>query len=356
MIKNTIDTIEFELTQSCQLKCPHCFVNKINGPMNEETFNNALQFILDISKTTTSPKLGIVFTGGESSLFDLKLLSKGIDWLKENIKLPLKIYFQTNLAYEVTDKHMEVFKKVTIVNTSWDYKLRFESPRQEALVFSNIAKLKAAGVYVHLIVSITDLLVHEVTPEMFMSFIMATGIKSFDFNRLFTPHGYTAEEYSKVTLAKADEQADWYFKVYEIWDKIKDEFGISVFDYDCLNDSYKGIHYNQYSQTCPDTFIHITTKGLLTYCHDIPANYFGNVNTKEFNVERYQAILDKHHAYRELPECDTCPYTNYCQSRCQWMYHDETGCTVPKKAYELLILRDRLEKEKKEQFDMKEKS
>ena len=48
MISNTIDTIEFELTQCCQLHCPHCFVNKVNVNMTEKTFKNALQFILEV--------------------------------------------------------------------------------------------------------------------------------------------------------------------------------------------------------------------------------------------------------------------------------------------------------------------
>lgn len=347
MISNTIDTIEFELTQCCQLHCPHCFVNKVNGNMTEKTFKNALQFILEVSKTTTSPKFGIVLTGGETSLFDLDILSKGIDWLRENIKLPLKIYFQTNLMYDITDKHMEVFKKINILNTSWDYKSRFESPQQEAKLFSNIRKLQEAGIYVHLIVSITDTLVHEVTPEMFMSFIMATRVKSFDFNRLFTPNGYTAEEYRKITKATAIEQADWYYKVYRIWEAVRNELGITVFDYECLEDSYKNIHYNQYSFTCPDTFIHITPLGLITYCHDIREHSFGNVNTGEFDEKKYKEILDQHHTVWEIPDCKDCKYAKYCQSRCQWMYHDETGCTVPKAAYDYLKEKEALEQGKK---------
>lgn len=346
MIKTDIDTIEFELTQCCQLKCPHCFVNKINGNMTEKTFNNALKFILDVSQNTTSPKFGIVLTGGETSFFDLDVLSKGIDWLKENIKLPLKLYFQTNLMYEITEKHMEVFKKITVLNTSWDYKSRFESPQQEALLFKNIRKLQEAGIYVRMIVSITDKLVHEVTPEMFMSFIMATRVKSFDFNRLFTPHGYTAEEYRKVTLATAAEQAEWYFEVYKIWDAVRDELGIGVFDYECLEDGYRGTHYNQYSFTCPDTFIHIASTGIITYCHDVREHSFGNVNTGEFNVEKYNEILNQHHTNWEIPDCKDCEYAEYCQSRCQWMYHDETGCTVPKKAYEYLKIKESLKEGK----------
>ena len=345
MIKTDIDTVEIELTQACVLKCKHCFLNKIAGPMNETTFKNTLDFIKDLSETTTSEKIGVIFTGGEPSLFNLDLLSDGIDWLKENIKKPLKIYFQTSLIYDLTDKHLRIFKKIQEVSTSWDYETRFESPEKEAQLFYNIEKLKQENIPLHLIVTLTDQLAKNVTPEMFMSFIMATGIKGFDFNRLFTPGGYTNEQYSKVTQAKAAELGEWSFQVYKIWDKIKDKLGLYVFDYEGITDGYHGIHYNQWSKTCPVTLIHITSSGKITHCHDITTKCFGDVNTKEFNNDTYQAILKAHREYRESEECKTCQYFQYCQCGCPWMYHDETGCSIPKKVYKYLKLKEKAEEE-----------
>lgn len=347
MIKTDIDTIEIELTQACVLKCTHCFLNKITGPMTEETFNNTLHFIKEVSETTTSNKMGIVFTGGEPSLFNLDLLLKGINWLKENIKKPVKIYFQTSLVYDLTEKHIELFKKITEVSTSWDYKMRFDKPEKEAQLFYNIEKLKAIGISPHMIITITDQLVHNVKPEMFMSFVMSTGLKGFDFNRLFTPGGYTNEQYSKITQAKAIEQGEWLYQCYKIWDKVKDKLGLFVFDFQGVTDGYYGIHYNQWSKTCPETLIHITSTGKITHCHDITKMCFGNVNTKEFNEEKYKEIIHNHHTYFESEECKTCKYFKYCQCGCPWMYHDETGCTMPKKVYKYLKLKDEMKDEQK---------
>ena len=345
MIKTNIDTIEVELTQACVLKCKHCFLNKIAGPMNETTFKNTLEFIKEVADTSTSDKIGVVLTGGEPSLFNLNLLSEGIDWLKANITKPLKIYFQTSLVYDITDKHMEIFKKVQEVSTSWDYQARFTKIEEEATLFANIEKLKKENIPLHLIVTLTDQLAHDVTPEMFISFIMATGIKGFDFNRLFTPGGYTNEQYSKITKAKACELAEWSFKAYKLWDKIHEKLGIFVFDYQGITDGYYGIHYNQWSKTCPETLIHVMSTGKLTHCHDSSHKNFGDVNTKEFNEELYQSILTAHHEFYELEECKTCKYFKYCQSGCPWMYRDETGCTIPKKVYEYLRLKDEMKEE-----------
>ena len=55
------------------------------------------------------------------SLFDLDLLTKGIDWLRTNITKPLKIYFQTSLVYEFTKKHLELFKKIDEVKDIYQF-------------------------------------------------------------------------------------------------------------------------------------------------------------------------------------------------------------------------------------------
>lgn len=347
MIKTDIDTIEVELTQACVLRCAHCFLNKISGPMTKDTFKHTLEFIKETSEVSTSEKFGVIFTGGEPSLFDLDLLLEGIHWLKANITKPLKIYFQTSLIYDITEKHMQIFKEVSEVSTSWDYKMRFDTPKKEAKLFSNIAKLKAEGIIPHLIITITDQLVAEVTPEMFMSFVMSTGLRGFDFNRLFTPGGFTNEQYSKITKAKAAEMSEWLFKAYKIWDKVKDDLGLFVFDFQGITDSYHGIHYNQWSKTCPANLIHITSTGKIAHCHDITKMCFGDVNKKEFDEAKYNDILKAHREYRESEDCKTCKYFQYCQCGCPWMYHDETGCTTPKKVYEYLRLKDEMKEEQR---------
>ena len=347
MFKNNIDTIEVELTQACVLKCKHCFLNKVAGPMTQETFENVLLFIKETFEVSSNDTCEIIFTGGEPGLFNLDTLSKGIDWLKKQIHRPIKIYFQTSLVYDITEKHLEVFKKVSELSTSWDYLTRFDSLEKEAKFFANLEKLKKENINVHLIVTITDELVKNVTPEMFISFIMATGIKGFDFNRLFTPAQFTNEQYSKLAKAKAKDMREWLFKAYKIWDKIKDSLGIFVFDFEGITSSYYGIHYNQWSKSCPETLVHIMSTGKVTNCHNGITDCFGDVNTKEYNLDKYQKVITTHQNYYESEECKTCKYFNYCQCGCPWMYHDETGCTVPYKVYDYLKLKRELEEMKK---------
>ena len=345
MIKTELEMLEFELTLACPMHCKHCFEKRELGNMSITTFNNAIDFAIDTAKNSTNNKFSVLFTGGEPTLFDLNTISEGIDKLRANIICPLTLRMQTSLCYDLLPEHIALFKKLDKLATSWDYKVRYENPEMEAKFFNNLEKLRKEGIVPHVVITISDILVHEVTPEMFMSFIMACGIRSFDFNRFFTPHGYTAEQYSKVTKATAAEMGDWLFRAYKIWDKIKDDLGLFVFDFEGVTDGYYGVHYNQWSKNCPHNSLHITPLGKVKKCMDPVSLVVADVNTKEFYEDKYQEVLKAHHDYRESEACKTCKYFEYCQCGCPWMYHDETGCSIPKKVYEYLKLKDELKRE-----------
>ena len=74
--------IEIELTEGCQLKCKHCFAEKLFGPMSEQTLDNTINFILDLRQKTTSDSFCVTFTGGEPGTYNMKLLKEKVIDLK----------------------------------------------------------------------------------------------------------------------------------------------------------------------------------------------------------------------------------------------------------------------------------
>ena len=328
----TIGTVEVELTQGCSLKCKHCFADKFFGPMSKETLNNTVNFLADLSEKSTHNKLEVIFTGGEPGTFDMKLFKEAVIALRNKVKKKLCINIQTNLLYKLTDEHLAAFSVCDEVTTSWDYSYRYDNIQNEALFFSNLEKVKALNKDMTMIITMTDALVANIPPEMLMSFILCTGIKSFAINRLYTPLNVTPEEFRKRMQVTNEQIREYQYQLYKLYDKVKEKMGLYFFDLECLADAAEGNNYNQYNNNCPAELIHVNPGGEIMRCMDKRGKNFGNVNTTGMDMNKYEEILIEHrNSVRE--SCKTCKYFKYCRSGCPWMYFDETGCSV---AYKII--------------------
>lgn len=342
-MKTDIDTIEIELTQGCPLKCMHCFAEKLFGEMTEKTFNDMINFLIELSTITNEPRLDFVFTGGEPGIFNMARLKNGMLRLKNEIKKETRIIFQTSLMYDLTPEHFEVFNLCDMIGVSWDYKGRYNDIHNEVRFFNNLNKVKALNKEMGMIISMTDAIVKEVPPKMLMSFILLTGIKHFDINRLFTPLTTTTEAFRKKMSVTNEQIRDYQYELFKLYKQVKDELGLYFFDFECLIDGYNGNNHNQYSKTCPQHLIHINPKGEIMRCMDLAGNDFGNVST-HFDDEKYVKIVKEHGQYMR-EDCKGCKYLKACQCGCPWMYFDETGCSVPYKIIDYIELKERATEE-----------
>ena len=339
----TIGTVEVELTQGCQLKCKHCFADKFFGPMSEQTLDNTVNFLIDLAAKSTYPKLEVILTGGEPGIFDMALLNKALLKLRAGVKKELNISIQTNLLYNLTDAHLEVFKNCDNLTTSWDYSYRYNNIQNEALFFENLTHIKTLGKRVTMIITMTDALVANVPVEMLMSFILCTGVKFFSINRLYTPLGVSEEEFRKRMMVTNEKIREYQYKLYRLYSQIKDKYGLFFFDLECLADAAVGNNYNQYGNTCPAELIHVNPGGDISRCMDKRGKNFGNVNTTGMDEEKYKAILIEHkNSVRQ--SCYACKYFENCRSGCPWMYFDETGCSVPYKIIDYIKAKNELSK------------
>jgi len=335
--------IELELTQGCQLKCKHCFAEKLFGAMTEQTLDNALNFILDLRKKTVSPSFSLTFTGGEPGLYNTKLLKSKVLWLKEQIKddPEFKLIFGTNLAYPLTEEHIEIFKLMDGFSLSWDYKDRFSNIKEQTLFFKNLHILKTISDDIGITSVLTDAMIKEVTPEMLVHFMLGTGIKQFMFNRLEVPYGVTNDEYVAKRTVKNTQVKDYIYRLFKIYEKVKEEgYPLRIFELECIIDSFHGKHYNQYSKRCAKHLVHIHSNGDLTRCNDGHLDNYGNVNNGGIDDIKYAAIIKKHDEERH-PTCNGCDYFEYCTGGCPYFCDDDTGCSVPTKIYDYLRIKER---------------
>lgn len=335
--------IEIELTEGCQLKCKHCFAEKIFGPMSEQTLDNTINFILDLRQKTTSDSFCVTFTGGEPGTYNMKLLKEKVIDLKRRIDptKEFRLIFGTNLAYPLTQDHIEVFKLMDAFALSWDYKDRFSNEKEQALFFKNLQILKGINPNIGINSVLTDYVIKEVTPEMLIHFMLGTGVNNFMFNRLETPITTTEKEFVAKRTVKNSQVRDYVYRFFRLYEKIKQVSDLRIFEFECIIDAFHGEHYNQYSKVCARNLIHIHSNGALTRCNGSYLDNYGNVNTGGIDEEKYQKIIAIHEAERH-PGCNTCKYFKYCTGGCPFFCDDDTGCSVPYKIWDYLAVKQGL--------------
>lgn len=342
-MENNYDTFEVHLTDSCPLRCKHCYAFKTHTNMTEDVLNKTIDFIIDMANDSISDNISILFTGGEIGIYDMSLLLPCIHKLRTNItSKDLEITCQTSLMYEITDLHKELFKLLDCVGVSWDYEYRFNSINDESKFFKNLELLKTLNPNIGMIICLTDELVKNVTPRMLLSFMMASGIKRFDLNRMFVPLTTKNGNYIKNVSVKNTEVKEYMYNVFRLHEELSKTHDIDIFDFEVIKSAYKGIHYNACSNDCWSHQMNISPIGKISTCMKDDNNSYGDVMTSEIN---YSKLLDEHLTSNNLhTECYNCKYFEYCLGGCPHMYFDDTGCSVPTKIFDYLKTKEELHK------------
>lgn len=341
MEKNIFDTFEIHLTDKCHVNCKHCYSFKTHPDMDTETLHNTMEFVSEMANNSTSENITVLFTGGEIGMYDIDTLIKEIKFLKQKTcNIDLEVVCQTSLLYDLTEKHLELFKLVDLVGTSWDYAYRFKKISDEVRLFNNINKVRTVNDNINLIICLSDELVKNVTPKMLISFMIASGIKQFDLNRMFTPLSSHSKYVQNVSVKNEVIREYMYqaFKIYEEMIETSDT-DIQVFDFECIKDAYNGYHHSAYSNDCGAHQMNISPAGDIGMCMmEDKQNSYGNVNTKIIDYDKFNKQLKDIKKLKE--ECKTCKYLRFCLGSCPFMYVDDTGCSCPQKAFDYLKTRE----------------
>ena len=332
------------MTDKCNLNCKFCYALKTNISMNKQTLDNTIDFIIHEIITKNFDKnenIVINFMGGEVGLSDPKLIQYAIDKINEQqqiYQIPNKILYDvnTNLVFELTDDWIELFKKINLIGISWDYKLRFHNLKQEMLWINNVKKLQSLGFNnIKCLVTMTKDFIENCSPDMFMSFMLASGISVWEFNKLTLPVNGDKKDYEKFHISNRITE-DWMYQMflkYEYLKSIGNQIIIETFD--CIIDSVKGDYYYVHSRTCQNDNRTISPNGDVAQCVFTSAKPFYNVNTKRLCYTNYDNILKIQDTLKD--DCKNCSLLKYCKGDCCLVLWDETGCATPKKIYEHIL-------------------
>ena len=323
-------TIYLKLTNRCNLHCKHCYnaYSSSSSDMCDKVLDASLTYV---KKIASENEVLLVFHGGEPLLVNVDKYLSIISRIahEKNIKLSMT----TNLIYEITDKHLQLFKHFIdldgySVSTSWDYRIRFNQ-KQEELWRSNVRKLVNDCINVKPIVTVTKQLIqhYQDTDELF-SQLKQLGIHTMNFERL-TMNGRAIENDLRPTNREVDA---WLYDAYMSSKK----FNVKVVLFDTLEEAVRNKNYiGCRRRQCVKDVVTIDPDGTISGCPNVADIKFGNV-FGEVNDEN--VICEMHKEQSKSNCCYMCKYFKFCNGECYQLKFDETGCPGMKNIMKNIVL------------------
>lgn len=338
-----MSTYHINMTEKCNLGCKFCFAISSEKSMTKETLDSVINFIVNHNKQDHDKGVTVVFMGREIGLIDPKLVEYGINKLRSEIDEEIKIALNTNLVYELTQDHINMFKKIDEFGTSWDYKdIRFSNMKQRMIWYKNLHILQDLGLNIRCTCMLYKDLVKEVTPEMMIDFMLSMRINDWELNRLTKPIEYKEDYYNGKIKATNREVDEWMYKVFLLYEQVKEinpKFYVQSME--CIRDSLHGSFYYDHCRTCQANNLTFGPTGNVSQCAFTQDKPFYNVLNKKLDYTVYDEVLEFE---KKVPdECLTCKYYKYCKGDCCFNEWDETGCSTPKLIYEYLWNKEKID-------------
>lgn len=334
-------TVYVKLTNSCNLTCDHCYNSVCTdlGQMPAKTLEKIAGYIFDLKEQGYDVEVAL--HGGEPMIYrDMDALWDFVYACNEG-NIPITI--TTNLVYGFDDEKIAFFSRMIqadgepLVLTSWDYKIRFKEKNQERLWKTSVKKLLSNNIKVQPIISLTKILLDELTPEQVFDYMKELNIPNLNFERL-TCNGRAEDNEDELmpTNAQVDE---WLATAYKL-NKEKYNFYIPLFD--GLEWAVEeGVYIGCRARQCTRTVRTFNPDGSMATCPNIPLDTVGNIR-KIKTVEEVGEVIENNKKYKALcekeeirhDECYTCQYYSICNGDCFQLRWDNTGCPGLKKTIE----------------------
>lgn len=313
--------IYLKLTDKCQLKCKHCYISSdfdscLN--MTDDTIEQTIKFLDDYAKLCDCETL-IIFHGGEPTIAGLDKINYIIDKLKHNTNIFFNI--TTNLVYNITQQHIELFSKFysnnkKAISTSWDYMIRF-SDKQQELWENNVRYLLDHDIDVNPIICVTKQLINKYsnTDELF-EYFTRLGVKTINFERI-TLNGRALIYDVKPNNHDIDE---WMLKAYISSKK----YGICVTLFSILENAVQNnIYIGCRKRECTSCVRTINTNGTISGCPNTYDVIFGDILG---NINNEVVLKEQNKEFFKSNECYLCKYYKICNGECYQLVNDSTGC------------------------------
>lgn len=321
-------TIYIKLTNACNLKCKHCYNEILHNHSNMS--KNILEKVIIYLKSlnTNNEEIDIHLHGGEPFMYDIS----NIQYLLYKTKnLNFKWTITTNLIYEITKEHLDIFKQMLpfdnnpFILTSWDYKIRFKDDQQE-LWENNVRLLKENNINVQPIICLTNILIKEKEPEEIFKYFTDKDIYNFNFERI-TNTGRALD--NNLRPYNIDLQ-NWLLKAYKLYEK-NNKLKIPLFE--GIKQSINGIFLGCRNRSCMNDVITINPDGTIAGCPNTCDKKYGNLDKIDTKIKENLINLEKQRSIN----CLTCKFFKYCNGDCFQLIFDETGCPGMKSIYSYIL-------------------
>lgn len=328
--------IFLRVQQGCNINCSHCFTLGNKDKVVTTPFEYVEKFLKAI-KNNIDPQSGIVYLhGGETFLAKLSYLREVTTLVRQLYGDNFGIIPQTNLVYTIDEEYIDFIKNHCDghVGVSWDAKIRFGSIKtehaikQEKLFHENIAKLIAAGISVHVNITVQK---HLLDYDPIKIAKMFEGCKSIDFEHL-TVFNDTTEEL-RPNLVK---WANWLDRLTEHYQNNEVSWCLPQIDLFAKSlDS--GVPYQCKCNCCDRRTFTLNPDGSTGFCPD--NSYIDPTSNVETASTNWPLFTEKAHdafiarlATLNTDNCFSCEHYNECGGNCEDTLFDGSGeCPLSKK-------------------------
>ena len=274
-------TIYLKTTGSCNLNCKHCFSGGKNGDKTQFDPVVTAKWVNEFIQKYPTSDHHIEFHGGEPFLVPVNQLILFADHFKD---LPnVTMCANSNLTFKLNDDLVEFIKNYlgSNIGTSWDHWIRFGNEKQLNLWKSNVKKLKAEGVYIHLKVSISKELL-EMTADWFLDQIESFGVDEIALERI-TLSGNASDNLN--IFPDNEKQDNWYLSLYKRYKERNLNFNIKTLD--VIEEKLKMglVKVDTNCRNCEQNLVTINSNGTLGGCPNVASEHKHSTITK--SVEEF---------------------------------------------------------------------
>lgn len=324
--------VYLKTTDTCQLNCDHCFTNGQNGKKGWFDVPKTIDFFQRLKKYQPHYDQGhFALHGGEPMLCPPELLFEAWHGIKD---LWPKLWWtvQTNLTYSLTDDKLKVFDQICnkVIGTSWDYGIRWKSPKQKELWAKNVKQLTSTGHKVTVMVSLNKKLIQEKEPIDIINECAELGIQYINFERI--TNAGNASLNSSVFPSNKELDA-WIMKMWHqtqehrTWEYISNMFLDSIFTSLVYN-----THSGCRSRQCEQKILTINADGTVGGCpNEATHKHYGRIDDtiEKLMYSPCRLCNIQSEAVRN-DVCNTCPVYDICNGDCHQLAWQDDVCAAPR--------------------------
>ncbi|MFP1766628.1 radical SAM protein [Lonsdalea quercina] len=314
--KSSLDTVYIELTNSCNLKCIHCYNESGSARSNELSTEQMLSLIKSISELGATD---VILTGGEPFCRkDIFLLIKEI--VKNNLRFSIfsnGLLITPEMAKELKKYNVE-FMAISLDGANADSHEKIRGKNTFKRTIDKIKLLKQYDIKVRINHTLTTQTITEL--EEFMKLMKSLHVEDVYFDR-FDDFGRGKEQ--KELVISIDDG----FKVKKLIEKYCDDGCIASSETSLgkimENDSSKnlcGVGINQ---------CYIKSNGDLSFCPVMSGKRFiiGNVLKRKLGSLWQDAKWDsvRNSTIDNIPGCNDCESKSQCLGGCKAKAYNHYG-------------------------------